>query len=68
MWDELQVLIPPAQDPYPIIDGIQKLVEKETEANAASAEAEWQQASARYRVQDDICSARHQRASHRGRY
>jgi small-conductance mechanosensitive channel len=50
MWDELQVLIPPAQDPYPIIDGIQKLVEKETEANAGSAEAEWQQASARYKV------------------
>jgi small-conductance mechanosensitive channel len=50
MWDELQVLIPPGQDPYPIIDGIQKLVEKETEANASSAEAEWQAASARYRV------------------
>jgi len=50
MWDELQVLIPPGQDPYPIIDGIQKLVEKETEANAGSAEAEWQKASARYRV------------------
>jgi small-conductance mechanosensitive channel len=50
MWDELQVLIPPAQDPYPIIDGLQKLVEKETQANARSAEAEWQQASARYRV------------------
>jgi len=50
MWDELQVLIPPGQDPYPIIDGIQKLVEKETEANAGSAEAEWQQASARYKV------------------
>ena len=50
MWDELQVLIPPGQDPYPIIDGIQKLVEKETAANASSAEAEWQQASARYRV------------------
>jgi len=50
MWDELQVLIPPTQDPYPIIDGIQKLVEKETAANASSAEAEWQQASARYRV------------------
>jgi small-conductance mechanosensitive channel len=50
MWDDLQVLIPPGQDPYPIIDGIQKLVEKETEANANSAEAEWQQASARYRV------------------
>ncbi len=32
MWDELQVLIPPGQDPYPIIEGIQKLVEKETSA------------------------------------
>ena len=50
MWDELQILVPPTQDPYPIIDGIQKLVEKETAANASSAEAEWQQASARYRV------------------
>jgi small-conductance mechanosensitive channel len=50
MWDELQVLIPPGQDPYPIIDGIQKLVEQETAANASSAEAEWQQASTRYRV------------------
>jgi small-conductance mechanosensitive channel len=51
MWDELQVLIPPNQDPYPIIGGIQKLVEKETEANAGKAEAEWQQATAKYRVQ-----------------
>jgi small-conductance mechanosensitive channel len=50
MWDELQVLIPPGQDPYPIIDGIQKLVEQETKANASTAEAEWQEASARYRV------------------
>jgi small-conductance mechanosensitive channel len=51
MWDELQVLIPPAQDPYPIIDGVQKLVEKETDANASKAEAEWQQATSKYRVQ-----------------
>jgi small-conductance mechanosensitive channel len=51
MWDEVQVLIPPSQDPYPIIDGIQKLVEKETEANAGKAEAEWQQATSKYRVQ-----------------
>lgn len=50
MWDDLEVLIPPGQDPYPIIDGIQKLVEKETAANAGAAEAEWQEASARYRV------------------
>jgi len=50
MWDELQVLIPPGQDPYPIIDGIQKLVEKETEANAGKAEAEWRETTSRYRV------------------
>ena len=51
MWDELQILIPAGQDPYPIIDGIQKLVEKETQANSAKAEVEWQQAAAKYRVQ-----------------
>jgi small-conductance mechanosensitive channel len=50
MWDELQVLIPAGQDPYPIVDGIQKLVEKETATNAGKAEAEWQQAAANYRV------------------
>ena len=51
MWDELRVLIPAAQDPYPVIDGIQKLVENETQANAKSAEEEWQRATTRYRVQ-----------------
>jgi small-conductance mechanosensitive channel len=51
MWDELQVLIPSSQDPYPIIDGVQKLVERETETNAGKAEAEWQQATSKYRVQ-----------------
>jgi small-conductance mechanosensitive channel len=51
MWDELQVLIPPTQDPYPIIDGVQKLVEKETDENASIAEAEWREATSKYRVQ-----------------
>ncbi|HUA15458.1 MAG TPA: mechanosensitive ion channel domain-containing protein [Verrucomicrobiae bacterium] len=51
MWDELQVQIPSGQDPYPIVDGIQKMVEKETAANASKAEAEWQQATSKYRVQ-----------------
>lgn len=50
MWDELQVLIPPGQDPYPIISGMQKIVEKETSENAGKAEAEWQQATTRYRA------------------
>jgi len=51
MWDELQVQIPAGQDPYPIVDGIQKLVDEETQANASKAEAEWLQATSRYRVQ-----------------
>jgi len=50
MWDELNVLIPTGRDPYPVIDGIQKLVERETEANARIAEQEWQGATARYHV------------------
>lgn len=50
MWDELQVLIPPSQDPYAVIDGIQKLVEQETAANAAEAEAEWQETTSKYRA------------------
>jgi small-conductance mechanosensitive channel len=33
MWDELKVTIPANQDPYVVIDGIQKLVATETEAS-----------------------------------
>ncbi len=50
MWDELVVLIPAGQEPYPVIDGIRKLVERETEANAKLAEQEWQKATRKYRV------------------
>lgn len=51
MWDELNVLIPSGQDPYPVIDGIQKLVARETEANAKLAEEEWKGTTGKYRVQ-----------------
>jgi len=50
MWDELQVMVPSGQDPYLVIDGVQKLVEQQTEANAKFAEAEWNETAARYRV------------------
>ena len=50
MWDELNVVIPGAQDPYLVIDGVQKLVEQQTATNAKLAEAEWQETAARYRV------------------
>ena len=66
MWDELQVLIPAGQDPYPVIDGIQKLVEKETEANAKMAEEEWARATTRYRVQAFSAVAGSECAAHGG--
>ncbi|MGA8761571.1 MAG: mechanosensitive ion channel domain-containing protein [Candidatus Sulfotelmatobacter sp.] len=50
MWDELQLTVPADQDPYRVIDGLQKLVSKDTEDNAHKAEAEWQSATTKYRV------------------
>ena len=50
MWDELKILIPSSQDPYPVIDGLQKIVEQETAANASRAEAEWQETTTKYRA------------------
>jgi small-conductance mechanosensitive channel len=50
LWDELQILVPAAQSPYPVIDAIQKLVTTTTEANARKAEEEWQRASQRDRM------------------
>jgi small-conductance mechanosensitive channel len=40
LWDEIQIALPADQDPYPIVDEIQKIVAKETEANAHLAEQE----------------------------
>ncbi len=51
MWDELRLLVPLGRDPYPVIDGVQRLVEKETEANAKLAESEWGKTTSRYRAQ-----------------
>ncbi|HTZ32504.1 MAG TPA: mechanosensitive ion channel domain-containing protein, partial [Methylomirabilota bacterium] len=50
MWDELTVLIPAGQDPYPVVDRIQKLVEEETAKNASKAEAEWNETTTKYRA------------------
>ena len=50
MWDELQITVPPNQDPYPLLDAIQKTVAKETETNAAAAEKEWKNAASNYKV------------------
>lgn len=50
LWDELQITVPSDQDPYPLIDAIQKTVTKETEANAKVAEQEWERADSHYKV------------------
>ncbi len=41
LWDELQVLIPEGQNPYPLVEKIQKMVEEETRSDSALAEQEW---------------------------
>lgn len=45
LWDELQILVPATQNPYAVVDGIQKLVTANTEVNARMAEEEWQRAT-----------------------
>jgi small-conductance mechanosensitive channel len=45
LWDELQVVLPAGQDPYPVIDAIQKKVTEATAETAKQAEQEWQKAA-----------------------
>ncbi len=45
LWDELQIVVPTGQDPYPIVDAIQKKVLEITAAGAQQAEREWQGAA-----------------------
>src|SRR5882724_6616328 len=51
LWDEVEIMVPASQNPYPVIDAIQKMVAKETDANVKAAEQEWQKATTRYRAQ-----------------
>ncbi|HEX9400917.1 MAG TPA: mechanosensitive ion channel domain-containing protein [Anaeromyxobacter sp.] len=48
MWDQLRLLVPAGQDPYPVLDGVQKLVERETATNAKLAEQEWRSREASF--------------------
>jgi small-conductance mechanosensitive channel len=45
LWDELQILVPLNQSPYPIFESVQKLVKAATEEDARLAEAEWSRAT-----------------------
>lgn len=50
LWDELHVLIPPGDDPYPLIEKVRAIVAKETENSVQAAEQEWQRVTRRYGV------------------
>lgn len=51
LWDEVEILVPSSQNPYPVIDAIQKMITEQTQANVLAAEQEWQRATTRYRAQ-----------------
>ena len=45
LWDELQVVLPTGEDPYPMIEAIQKRVLEATQESTKSATQEWKSAA-----------------------
>ena len=45
LWDELQVVLPTGQDPYPMVSMIQKKVIEATQESTKQAEEEWRKAT-----------------------
>jgi small-conductance mechanosensitive channel len=45
LWDELQVVLPAGQDPYPTVEAIRKKVSEATQESMQQAEEEWSKAS-----------------------
>ena len=52
LWDELQVTLPAAGDPYKTAERIAELVGRETEAEGRQAEQDWQRVTAQYGVRE----------------
>jgi small-conductance mechanosensitive channel len=65
LWDELQVVVGQGENPYPLVEAIQRLVEEETRSSAAQAEQEWQK-SAGYRKSLAVAPAIHLRPTAAG--
>ncbi|MBZ5616202.1 MAG: mechanosensitive ion channel [Acidobacteriia bacterium] len=65
LWDELQVVVGQGENPYPLVEAIQHLVEEETRASVAQAEQEWQK-SAGYRKSLTVSPAIHLRPTAAG--
>jgi small-conductance mechanosensitive channel len=45
LWDELKLVLASGQNPYPIVDAIEKTVREATAESAGQAEKEWQHAA-----------------------
>jgi len=45
LWDELQIVLPAGQSPYPIVEAIEKIVLQATSEGARQAELEWKGAA-----------------------
>ena len=45
LWDELQLVLPAGQDPYPIVQEIKKRVSEATKEKAQEAETEWRRST-----------------------
>jgi small-conductance mechanosensitive channel len=45
LWDELQIVLPAGQNPYPMVEAIQKIVVDATSEAAKQAEMEWKGAA-----------------------
>lgn len=65
LWDELQVEVGQGENPYPLVEAIQRLVEEETRESAAQAELEWKK-SAGYRKSLSVSPAIHLRPTAAG--
>ncbi len=65
LWDELQVEVGQGENPYPLVEAIQRLVEEETRGSAAQAELEWKK-SAGYRKSLTVSPAIHLRPTASG--
>jgi len=52
LWDELQVVLPTGQDPYPMVNLIQKKVLEATRESTQQAEAEWRKATSSPEMSD----------------
>ena len=50
LWDELQVTLPSGGEPYRVAEQIRQTVERETDADAAEAAADWERVTHQYGV------------------